>query len=314
VHRVQTRAESVSRRGQDWVDHQDPASVSGVGIGAWRRYQSVEGPAQTALLALYFMIAVLPAVLVAVEYLERNPAALADHFVRHYSLNAQTSALVHGVLADDRRHELGSALFAIGGALLCGFGFGKVLQLVHARAWRLPVRSRARDQALFALVLLGLYGLIVLLLVQLKELAGAPAWAAPLVAPGWVAVLVLFFVWAPRALTHKLIPARDLVPGALLTAFGLVALMLVSSYVMQFWVDLYAKDFGGLGVVLAIYFWVAISSGVIVWAASLSPALAERRTLRRSAAGRVPPDARPSQSGDAGADRHREAPPSRASS
>jgi uncharacterized BrkB/YihY/UPF0761 family membrane protein len=86
---------------------------------------------------------------------------------------------------------------------------------------------------------------------------------------------------------------------------------------MRFWVDLYASDYGGLGVVLAIYFWVAISSGVIVWAASLSPALAERRTLRRSTAGRIPPDARPSQPGDgrnAGEERHREAPPSRASS
>jgi uncharacterized BrkB/YihY/UPF0761 family membrane protein len=317
---VQTRAESVSRRGHDWVDRQDPASVPGVGIGAWRRYQAVDGPLQTALLALYFMIAVLPALLVAVEYLERDPAALANHFVRHYALNAQTASLVRGVLVDDRRHELGSALFAVAGALLCGFGFGKVLQLVHARAWRLRLRSRPADQARFAVVLLGLYGLILLLLVQLKELAGAPSWAAPLVAPGWVAVLALFFVWAPRALTHRRIPVRDLVPGALLTAGGLVALMLGSSFVMQFWVDLYARDYGGLGVVLAIYFWIAISSGVIVWSASLSPALARRRTLRRSPAeaGDAPSHARPSRSGDdseeADRDHDRDAPPSTASS
>ena len=58
--------------------------------------------------------------------------------------------------------------------------------------------------------------------------------------------------------------------------------MLGSSYVMQFWVDLYARDYGGLGVVLAIYFWIALSSAVIVWAASLSPALADRRNARRS--------------------------------
>ena len=57
--------------------------------------------------------------------------------------------------------------------------------------------------------------------------------------------------------------------------------MVLSRYVMQFWVDLYANDYGGLGVVLAIYFWIAISSGIIVWAASISPALAERREVRR---------------------------------
>jgi uncharacterized BrkB/YihY/UPF0761 family membrane protein len=50
---------------------------------------------------------------------------------------------------------------------------------------------------------------------------------------------------------------------------------------MEFWVNLYARDYGGFGVVLAIFFWILISSGVIVWAASLSPALAERRRLRQ---------------------------------
>ena len=58
--------------------------------------------------------------------------------------------------------------------------------------------------------------------------------------------------------------------------------MFVSRYVMQFWVDLYARDYGGLGVVLAIYFWIALSSGLIVLVASLSPALAQRRSLRRA--------------------------------
>ena len=70
-------------------------------------------------------------------------------------------------------------------------------------------------------------------------------------------------------------------PSAVLTAVGLVGLMVVSRFVMQFWIDLYARDYGGLGVVLALYFWIAFSSAVIVWAASLSPALADRRNARR---------------------------------
>jgi len=58
-------------------------------------------------------------------------------------------------------------------------------------------------------------------------------------------------------------------------------LMIASSYVMQLWLDLYARDYGGFGVVMAIYFWLAFSSAVIVWAAAISPALAQRRELRR---------------------------------
>jgi membrane protein len=120
----------------------------------------------------------------------------------------------------------------------------------------------------------------ILLLVQLTELRGSPSWVGTTLALGWVGLPVVFFVWAPWLLTHKLVARRDLLPAAVLTAVGLVVLMIVSSYVMQFWVDLYARDYGGLGVVLAIYFWLAFSSAVIVGAASLSPALAERRGLR----------------------------------
>ncbi len=87
----------------------------------------------------------------------------------------------------------------------------------------------------------------------------------------------MFFTWAPSLLLHGRVSRRDLLPGAALTAVGLVVLMIVSSYVMEPWVDLYARDYGGFGVVLALYFWIAFSSAVIVWAAALAPALAQRR-------------------------------------
>jgi len=64
------------------------------------------------------------------------------------------------------------------------------------------------------------------------------------------------------------------------TAIGLVVLMLISSVVMEFWVDFYARDYGGLGVVMAIFFWIGLSSTVIVASASLCPALAVRRHRR----------------------------------
>jgi membrane protein len=124
---------------------------------------------------------------------------------------------------------------------------------VHVRAWGITLPRRQADQTRYAAVLLGLYGLILLLLVQLNELAGRPSWAGLAVAPGWVALLVVFFVWAPRLLTHDLISRRDLLPGAALTAVGLVVLMILSSFVIEFWVNLYARDYGGFGVVMAIF-------------------------------------------------------------
>ena len=278
---LSARTAAVSRRGREWAERQDPGSPSGVAISAWRHYRAVDGPLQSALLSLYVLVAVLPALLVMEEYLDPHPDSLANSLVHHFRLNAPTASLIHGVLGEGKAHELGSALLAIAGALFFGLGFGRVLQLVHARSWQLALPTRQTDQALYAGVLVGLYGLILLLLVQLTELKGSPRWVVAILALGWVGLLVLFFIWAPWLLTHKLIKRRDLLPGAVVTALGLVVLMLASSYVMQFWVDLYARDYGGFGVVLAIYFWIAFSSALIVGTATLSPALAERRNLPR---------------------------------
>jgi hypothetical protein len=51
---------------------------------------------------------------------------------------------------------------------------------------------------------------------------------------------------------------------------------------MKYWVDLHARDYGGLGVVLAIYFWIAFSSGISVAAASL-PRLSQNGAISATA-------------------------------
>jgi membrane protein len=266
---------------RDWAETRDPASPSGVAVNAWRHYRAVDGPLQSALLSLYVLVAVLPAILVLEAYLDPEPNSLANSIVRQLHLNESTAGFLHGVLAHGRSHELNSALLAIAGALVFGLGFGRVLQLVHMRAWALEFRRTAADQVLYAFVLLVLYGLIFLLLVQLTELH-RPSWLRFGLSFVWVGLMALFFVWAPWLLMHRRVAQRDLLPSAVLTAAGLVVLMVVSRYLMQYWLDLYSDDYGGFGVVLAIYFWIAFSSALIVWAASLSPALAERRDARGS--------------------------------
>lgn len=272
--------DAVAQRGQAWVDQQKPGTRSGVAIGAWRAYREVEGPLQSALLSIYVLVAVLPALLVLVAFLDANPDSLARRLVHHFHLNAQTASLLHSVLSSDRKHELGAALIAIVSALFFGLGFGRVLQLTHARAWQLNLAKKGTDYLRYAAVLLGLYGLIFLLLLQADEWRKEPTWLGVALAAVWVCLLVLFFIWAPWSLLHGMVAPRNLVPSAVLTTLALVVLVTISQWVMQYWVDFYAKDYGGLGVVLAVYFWIAFASAAIVWAASLSPALAERRAVR----------------------------------
>jgi hypothetical protein len=127
------------------VERQDPGSAPGIVIGAWRRYQAVEGPLQSLLMTAYVVIAVLPAVLVMEEYLDSNPGALTNHLVHHFDLSATTAALLRSVLVKTRHHELVSALIAMAGALFFGLNYGRVLQLVHSRAWGINQPKRLSD-------------------------------------------------------------------------------------------------------------------------------------------------------------------------
>jgi uncharacterized BrkB/YihY/UPF0761 family membrane protein len=279
VTRTRERATDLSARCQEWMDGQPPESAQGVCIDAWKRYRDAQGPLESALLTIYIFVAIVPALLVMEGYLESNPKALANSVVEHYDLSPTTAHLVQGVLAQGQGHHLGAALFAIAGALFFGINFGRVLQDVHVRAWGLTLPPRTTDLHRYAAALLGLYGLILVLLLQVKELKGEP-WARMALIPGWIVLLTLYFLWVKRMLTHKLVPKRDMLPASLLTGTLIVAILVFSSWVMQFWIDLYASDYGGFGVVMAIFFWIGFSSSAIVLVCSLSPALAGRRHIR----------------------------------
>jgi len=274
---VRARVERAEHATAGWVESGGEASRRRLVVSWWREYRSIDGPLQSLLLTLYVFLAIVPAVLVLAEYLERDPAAFANHLVARYNLTGSAARMLRDVLVGDRRHELGSAVFAIATVLIFGVGFGRVLQLVYARAWRLDVHESLSDQLRFAASLLVLFGLFSLFLLQSTLIAGHPPWAGAALAPGWLLVLFAYFVWAPRYLTHRRLTVRDLLASAALTAAGLVALMFVSSVAMASWIDLYATDFSAFGVFMALFFWLGLSSTVIVIAASLSPVLAGRR-------------------------------------
>jgi uncharacterized BrkB/YihY/UPF0761 family membrane protein len=278
--RYKSSATELTKRCQEWADRQPKDSMRGVCIDAWKRYRAVDGPLESALLSIYIFVAILPALLVMEGYLENDPKALAENLVSHYDLSPTTADLVRGVLAQGQSHHLGAALFAIAGSLFFGINFGRVLQDVHVKAWGLTLPARKTDLFRYLLTLLGLYGILLLLLVQVKELSGSPGWVKFALAPGWFAVLTAYFFWVKRMLTYELVPRRHMLRSSMLTSAGIIVVVVASSYFMDLWVNLYAKDFGGLGVVMAIFFWIGFTSAVIVLCTSLSPALAGRHEIR----------------------------------
>jgi hypothetical protein len=59
------------------VAQQHPSSRTGLAIDVWRRYRAIDAPLQSAVLSLYMLVAILPALLVLEEYLDADPTARA---------------------------------------------------------------------------------------------------------------------------------------------------------------------------------------------------------------------------------------------
>ena len=280
---AQTRGTVAAERGRLWIENQDPASRKGATIGWVRRYQAADGQLYAVLLSAYLFLTLLPLLLIYSSYLYSDPEALAKRIEHRLKLEGSTSKLLDAVLQGASGHKLSAALIAALDLFFFGLGFGRVLQLAHARSWGFDLRKRAvMDQVLYLEVLGALAVMTLLFFVQTKALRGDPTWIGWVLDIGWFFLLLGFFVWAPRILLHKRVAARDILPGAVFTMIGLIGLRIVSGLLLKHWLEWYSRTYGALGIVMAIFFWIIAGATILVLAAALSPALAHRRDLRHA--------------------------------
>jgi membrane protein len=283
-HRAVAAASSwgtaAAERGTRRTEARDPASRIGTAVGCVRRYRAADGQLYAVLLATYFFLTVVPIMIVEASYVYSDPSALADRVERRLGLSGATGELFHTVLVGAGTHRFLSVLLAILNLALFGIGFGRVLQLAHARSWGIDLRgNQLIDKARYLSVLFAMIALVFLFVLETKLLLGHSVWVGRLLDVGWLGVLIGFFVWVPWLLLHKRVSARALLPGAMFTVLGLIAIRLISTLVLVRWLDSYSQTYGALGIVMAIFFWIIAQATVMVVAAALSPALAERRDL-----------------------------------
>jgi membrane protein len=278
------RGSAVADRGVAWLERQDPVTRKGAAIGWFRRYQAADGQLFALLLTAYMFVTLLPVCVVVSGYLYKDPTTLADRLIHRLGLSGTTATLIHDILTGAATNKFGSTLIAIGSAVLFGLGIGRVLQITHARSWRIDLgKARLTDQTRYAATLFLLLGMLIVYLVQSKLLDGQPSWIGWLLIPVWLAALLAFFTWVPRMLLHNRVSVRAVLPGAVFTVLALIGLRVLSYFVLVNWLVWYAKYYGGLGVIMALFFWMLIGASIMIIAAALSPALAERRDLREAA-------------------------------
>ena len=285
AQRAAARGTAVAARGRLWIENQAPDSRKGATIGWFRRYQAADGQLYAVLLSAYFFVTVLPVMLVAGSYLYSDPNALADRVEGRLHLHGVTATLFSTVMVGAGEHKVSAVLIAVLDLFFFGLGFGRVLQLAHARSWGLDLRkSVVVDQVRYAEVLAAIVVGVFLFVLQTRVLRGQPSWIGYALDVVWLALLLWFFVWAPRTLLHHRVARRDVVPGAVFTVVGLVGLRLISVLLLTHWLNWYSTTYGAFGIVIALFFWIILIGTIMILAAALSPALAHRRNLLRERA------------------------------
>jgi uncharacterized BrkB/YihY/UPF0761 family membrane protein len=270
-----------ARLGQLWIENQEPASRKGATIGWVRRYQAADGQLYALLLSAYFFLTMIPVLLVTASYVYHDPTALSHRLEARLGLHGQTASLFSTVMVGVGEHKISAVAIAIIDLFFFGLGFARVYQLVQARSWGIDLRkSVIADQARYASVLAAMVCGVILYVIQTRALRGDPSWIGWLLDVVWLGLLLLFFVWAPRLLLHHRVSARDLLPGAVFALAGLVGLRLISSLLFTHWLNWYSTTYGAFGIIIALFFWIILEGTMLVLAAALSPALAERRALR----------------------------------
>jgi uncharacterized BrkB/YihY/UPF0761 family membrane protein len=231
------------------------------------------------LFAAYVFVTAVPATVVLATYVYSDRTRLAARLATRMHLDSATADLVRGVLGGAATHRFVSTLLALASVIVFGSGFGRTLQLIHARVWGVDVSaSRLRDNERYFAVLVALVALITLYLLETTLDAGALS--SPVIfAPLWGLAFIAYFVWAPHLLLHGKVRVADLLPGAVVIAVATLGLRLMAPIVLSRWLQGYSGNFGGFGIVLALFFWLLLFGSVVVAGAALAPPLASRRAL-----------------------------------
>src|SRR5215212_4967756 len=275
------RAETVRRKAEARLAEEEPSSRKGVAIEWFARYRDADTGVNSLLLAAYLFLTIVPALVVISAYVNSDPRVAATHLVARLGLTGATANLVRDVLGGAGIKKLTAALIAVVSVIVFGLGIGRTLQIVYARIWRIREQEVGiTENWRYFVWLAALVAAGAVYVIELALLKDAAKWVELVSAPFWAAGLVAFLTWTPVFLLHGRITWRQALPGALVTTVGLVGLRLLSSTVFANWLNWYAKYYGGIGIAIALFFWLALMTLVMIAAAAFAPAYAVRRQAR----------------------------------
>jgi uncharacterized membrane protein/uncharacterized BrkB/YihY/UPF0761 family membrane protein len=250
----------------------------------WMRRLLTRGGIGVAFtLSAQAFVSLIPVMIVAAAL---NPVgqgrSFRDTLLRVLGLRGASDAILHALVAGGGQTR--SEITWVGAVylLVSALSFTRALQQTYELGWELP-RKGLRGSG-HGLLWLGSLIAYLGLLAEIKAALPGGAAGAGLKTSLAVAASFGFWLWTAYMLLGGRIGWRRLVPGAALTALGLVALAEASVLYMPQSIASNVNRYGPIGAVFAIITWLLIMAYIVLAGATLGAALEESRTPARRGA------------------------------
>ena len=239
------------------------------------RWVEVQGVDRAMALAAQAFSALIPLLIVYSAVVSRGEGqSFADNLIDRFELDGAAAATVRQAFTSPQTVEDSVSLLGLLLLLISALSFTRGLQRLYERAYGLPtlgMRNSHRGLEWLALIIVyssvrpfvaALFGSTVLQIAASLVL-GAVLWTA-----------------TPYLLLGRRVPWRRLLPGALLTAFGMSALATSSVIWFPRTVATSADQFGTFGVAFAMLSWFVAAGFVLVATATGGAVTSERLRVR----------------------------------
>ena len=239
------------------------------------RMYEIDGRNRTMMLAGQAFIATVPLLIVVATIASSSDgAAVGNRLVDDYGLTGAAAASVRTLFARPPGATGGLSLLGLVVLLVALAALSRLLQQTYLAAWKLRASgARARLDALYGTLLLiaGVAGLD-----WVADLAGEQVDAQimlrvvelVLAVPVWV--LVMWLLLAAQ------VPARALVPGAVVSACGQVLVEVFSGLYVPHLIEANTERYGVIGASFALVSWLVVASYLIVVSAVIGAELGSR--------------------------------------
>lgn len=248
------------------------------------RFGEVNGSFLSSGIAVSVFLAIFPLLLVAIAvvgFVASGDENLGPRVVENLGLTGSAADLLTDAVDKAADSKRAASIIGLVGLAWSGSGVGVALQGGVRTPWQ--EQSSGVKERLVATAWLAAAGLgFAAAVAMTSALNWLPDWlpvfvVAPLTILVGVAVEVALFWWMFWGLGTRRVPARDLLPGAVVAGIGFEVLKLAGTLFVPRLVANSSALYGPIGVVFAIIVWLTILARIIVYSSVLNAVRYERR-------------------------------------